>query len=45
MPIKTYNVEIEQERGHWVVHVNGVFFCTADTFMEAVREVESVYEF
>lgn len=31
-------VEIKQIRGHWEVYVNGEFFCSADSYVEAVRE-------
>lgn len=27
-------------RGHYEVFVNGKFFCSADTYQEAVREIE-----
>lgn len=30
-------------RGHWVVYVEGKFFCTADTLMEAIKEVEKEF--
>ena len=26
--------------GHYEVHINGKFYCSADTFSEAVKEVE-----
>ena len=32
---------IKQERGYFTVYVNGNFYCTADTWPEAVREAES----
>ena len=32
------NVHIEQVRDHWVVYVDGDFFCSADTYLEAVDE-------
>ncbi len=28
-------------RGHYEVYLNGKFFCSADTFMEAMKEIES----
>lgn len=34
------NYNIIPFNGHWVVYIDGKFFCTADTFMEAVKEVE-----
>ena len=33
-------VEIKRERDHFVVYVDGEFFCTADTHLEAVQELE-----
>ena len=32
---------IKPERGYFTVYVNGKFYCTADTWAEAEREVES----
>lgn len=43
MPIGVKDVRIIQVKGHWEVYVNGEFFCSADSYMEAVREVQSVY--
>ena len=34
------DVRIEHVYGHYEVTINGQFFCSADTFLEAVREVE-----
>lgn len=34
------SVRIVHERNHYVVYVNGKFFCSADTYTEAVKEVE-----
>lgn len=34
-------VEIKRQYDHYVVYVNGKFFCTADTYTEAVREIET----
>lgn len=31
-------VNIVPNRGHWEVHINGKFYCSADTFSEAVME-------
>lgn len=44
MAAKIYNVEIEPVFGHWEVRVDGEFFCTADTELEAIRELERVYD-
>lgn len=32
--------KIKSDRGHFVVHINGRFYCTADNMREAVKEVE-----
>ena len=32
--------EIIAVRGHYEVYLNGQFFCSADTFMEAAKEIE-----
>ena len=37
-----YSVKIEQEYGHYVVTVNGEFYCSADTLPEAMQEVEAI---
>ena len=34
------DILFKEEYGHWVVIINGEFFCTADSLMEAVQEVE-----
>ena len=31
-------------RGHFEVHINGKFYCSADTWPEAVKEVEEFYK-
>ena len=31
--------EIVQEGGHYVVYINGKFYCTADTAVEAAVEI------
>lgn len=33
-----HEIQIMQTRGHWEVYVNGKFFCTADSYVEAVKE-------
>lgn len=35
-----FDVEIKRERDHYIVYVDGEFFCTADTHLEAVQELE-----
>lgn len=32
--------EIKCEYGHYVVYVDGKFYCSADTYSEAEREIE-----
>lgn len=38
------DVQIKQVRGYWEVYINGEFFCTADSYLEAVREVYESYK-
>lgn len=33
--------EIRHERGHYEVYINGVFYCSADTYGEAANEIET----
>lgn len=40
MPV---DIQIKQTRGYFEVYVNGDFFYTADTFIEAVKEVYETY--
>ena len=35
------SVDILSENGHYVAYVNGVVYCTADTYGEAVKELTS----
>lgn len=37
--MEEYN--IIQTRGHFEVYYNGKFFCSADTMIEAAREIEA----
>ena len=37
------DVKIEQIHGHWEVHIEGKFFCAADTMEEALNEIRRVY--
>lgn len=32
-------VQIKQEGNHYVAYVNGEFYCSADTYYEAVKEL------
>lgn len=34
------NINIKRINGHFMVYVNRKFFCSADTFGEAVRELQ-----
>ena len=36
-------VQIKQTRGHFEVYVNGEFFCTTDSCIEAVNELYEAY--
>lgn len=38
-----HEVNIAQVGGHWEVYINGEFFCSADSYTEAVGEIRSVY--
>lgn len=43
MGVGINEVDIKKtDRGYWVVYINGDFYCTADSYMEAVKEVEKV---
>lgn len=33
-------IDIRRDRDHYVVYVNDKFFCSADTYMDAVKELE-----
>lgn len=35
------NYKIVTNHGHYEVYVDGEFFCSTDTMIEAVREVEN----
>lgn len=43
MPADIYDLTIKQVRGHWEVYVNNEFFCTSDSYIEAIHEVYEVY--
>lgn len=44
MAAEVRDVQIKQVRGYWEVYVNGEFFCTADSYLEAVMEVNEMYK-
>lgn len=41
---REYNYKIVQNKGHYEVYINKKFYCSADSWPEAVREVEEYYE-
>lgn len=43
MPIGIDDVKIMRVMGHWEVYVNNEFFCSTDSYMEAVNEIRAVY--
>lgn len=43
MAVGVHEVQINQVHGHWEVRINGEFFCTADSYTEAVNELWEVY--
>lgn len=34
--------EIKNNNGHYELYVNGTFYCSADTFTEAAKEIDSL---
>lgn len=43
----TEKVEIKSVKGHYEVYLNDIFFCSADSYLEAAREydeMENKYE-
>lgn len=34
-----HEIKIEQVRGHWEVYINGRFYCSADSYTEAMNEI------
>ena len=43
MPVGVNEVRIFPVAGYWEVYVNGEFFCSADSYLEAVREITEEY--
>lgn len=43
MAVGIHEVSIQQVREHWDVYINGEFFCSADSYGEAVKEIYDVY--
>lgn len=44
MASNVHDVQIKQNRGHWEVYVNGEFFCSTDSYVEAVNELYEAYK-
>lgn len=38
--IEEHEIRFKQVNGHWEVHIDNKFFCSADSLQEAVKEVE-----
>ncbi len=38
-----HEIEIKQVMEHWQVYINGEFFCSADSYNEAVNEIKMTY--
>lgn len=34
-------IDIKSEYGYYAVYINGKFYCSADTYYEAVKELET----
>lgn len=43
MKINNDDIIIDRVKEHWEVYINGEFFCSADTHLEAVNEVYKFY--
>lgn len=44
MKANIQDAEIKQIRGHWEVYVNGEFFCSTDSYVEAINELYEAYK-
>lgn len=38
-----HDVKIEQVKGHWEVYLDGEFYCSADSYTEAVNEAADIF--
>ena len=38
-----HDIQIKQVREHWEVHINGEFFCSTDSYIEAINEIQETY--
>ena len=43
MTMDIHEIKVTQTRGHWEVYINGDFYCSADTYNEAMDEVLNNY--
>ena len=43
MPAGVNDIRIVPVRGHWEAYVNGEFFCSADSYLEAAQEIQSYF--
>ena len=39
-----HDIAIKQVRGHFEVYINGEFFCTTDSYIEAINEAFEAYK-
>ena len=37
-----HDVKIKQVKGHWEVYLDGEFYCSADSYTEAVNEAADI---
>lgn len=44
MEIDNHEFLLKRVFGHWEVYVDGVFFCSADSQLEAVKELYEAYK-
>lgn len=35
-------IKVKQVRGHWEVYLDGEFYCSADSYTEAVKEAADI---
>ncbi len=38
-----HEIEIKPVMEHWQVYINGKFFCSADSYNEAIDEIRAAY--
>lgn len=44
MPTGVDDILIIPVRGYWEAYVNGEFFCSADSYLEAAQEIEREFK-